>query len=189
MHNADITSCPQKKSILPPARSISTSTTHTIQTIIRKHPWLWLTPKFVFQVEAGSRSGSRLLMSLTVQSEPCDYFGAKVQINPVQVTTSLIRTKCAALFKLCFKAYPAERLNASDSQCFLFHRGCPPKRFSSDQANNRTPHRPSFIHTKVVYTASLVRELSDRILDKYTNPYLSPTFWRLPLNVLRQMLL
>lgn len=43
-----------------------------------------------FQVDVRSRSGSRLLMSPTAESESCDYFGVKVQINPVWVTTLLI---------------------------------------------------------------------------------------------------
>lgn len=46
--------------------------------------------KFTFQVGVRRRSGSRLLMSVTAESEPCDYFGAKVQINPVWVMTLLI---------------------------------------------------------------------------------------------------
>lgn len=46
-------------------------------------------PKFTFKVEVRGRSGSRLL-SLAAESEPCDYFGAKVQINPMRVVTSLI---------------------------------------------------------------------------------------------------
>lgn len=104
MHNADTLSSPEK-SILPPARSISTSRAHIIQTIIRKCSWHRLAPKFTFQVEARGRSGSRLLMSLSAELEPCDYFGAKVQINPVWVMTSLIWTKCAALCSLCWKTH------------------------------------------------------------------------------------
>lgn len=65
-----------------------------------------LAPKFTFQVGLEKRSGSRLLMSVTAESEPCDYFGAKVQINPVGHDLADLNQMCFALQPL-LKALPS----------------------------------------------------------------------------------
>lgn len=166
-----------QRSISPCARNISTSKTPTIQTIIRKCPWHWLALRFMSQVGSKTRSGSRLLMSVTAEAEPCDYFRAKVQINPMWVTTSLIWTKCAVLCDLCWKTYGAEWLNVSDNRCFFSSVAVV---LSSSQQNipTVTPGLltgPALSTHTFVYT-SFVRESSGRFLDKYTNLCSSQTF-------------
>lgn len=141
----------------------------------------------MLQVGVRRRSGSRLLMSVTAESEPCDYFGAKVQINPVWVTTSLIWTKCAVLCDLCWKTYRAEWLNVSDNRCFFSTVVLiSSSRDNIPTVNDMAPHRTGFICTWVCLHSNvcqgLIRQLSRQIYKSLHEPI----FWGLLPKVSRQ---
>lgn len=178
MDNTDILSCSAEKAFCLLQETFPLPELNIIQTIIRKCSWHRLAPKFTFQVGVRKRSGSRLLMSVTAESEACDYFGAKVQINPVWVTTLLMWTKCAVPCDLCWKTHHADGLSVSDNRCFF------PLLLSAKALLSQKT--PDFICTSGcvhIICQGVIRQVFRQIHKSLHGP----TFWRLFQNVSRQM--